>query len=382
MRLLIVQMTGNYPLDIGGPATVAYYLAYHLAKKGIEASMLIRLKERNELEKLRETHEFNILEKNVEIIPVHMRYDLKSMLNVPGVLYKIYKTTRNFKPENYDIIHYNSPPVDVTLFFPPKSKNKTKQTIAIHGGLLYESKNFIGRFLLRKYANLFHKVIALNNFSRKLALNAGFEESKIIQIPNGVDVDYFDSLETFPLEGDPSIIYAGRLAKIKGVDVLLNAFYYVLKKLPNAHLYIIGDGKEKKNLTKLAEKLVLKNVKFEGFIPSTKKVHQYIKSSDIFVLPSYRENFSISLLEAMAAKTPIIASNAEGNMEVLSSDKALFFNRGDSKELAEKIIQLANDKNFRTKLAEKAYSLAASRYSWSVVAAQYISVFNEVVNKC
>ncbi|OYT29179.1 MAG: hypothetical protein B6U95_02745 [Thermofilum sp. ex4484_82] len=114
-------MTGNYPLDIGGPATVAYYLAYHLAKKGIEASMLIRLKERNELEKLRETHEFNILEKNVEIIPVHMRYDLKSMLNVPGVLYKIYKTTRNFKPENYDIIHYNSPPVDVTLFFPPKS---------------------------------------------------------------------------------------------------------------------------------------------------------------------------------------------------------------------------------------------------------------------
>jgi len=162
----------------------------------------------------------------------------------------------------------------------------------------------------------------------------------------------------------------------------LKAFYYVLKELPNAHLYIIGDGKEKKHLIRLSEKLKLKSVKFEGYIPSIRKVHQFIKSSDIFVLPSYKENFSISLLEAMAAKTPIIASNVEGNIEVLSCCNALFFYKGDSEELAEKIIQLANDKDYKAKLAEKAYNLAASKYSWNVIVNQYIHVFEEVVNKC
>jgi len=235
---------------------------------------------------------------------------------------------------------------------------------------------------VKKYSDLFHRVIVLNEFSKKLALKAGFKESNIEKIPNGVDIDYFNSLEVIPLKGDPSIIYAGRLTKVKGVDVLLKAFSQVLREYPNAYLYIVGSGGEEGYLARLVERLGLtENVEFTGFIPSIRKVHQFIKSADIFVLPSYMENFSISLLEAMASKTPIIASDAEGNLEVLSSKEALFFRRGDYRELAEKIALLAGDKNYSSRLAERAYSLAASKYSWSVIVDRYLRIFKDLAGE-
>jgi len=378
----MVQMTGNYPLDIGGPATVAYYIAYNLALRNVEVSMLIRIKEQNELKELRKTSEFQILEEKINIIPVTMKYDFKNMVNIPAVLYKIYKVTRDFNPEKYDIIHYNSPPVDITLLYPLKSKGKTKQTIAIHGGLFYESGNFIGRSIMRRYSNLFQRVIALNEFSKKLALKAGFVESIIEKIPNGVDIDYFNKVNKISLDGDPSLVYAGRLTKVKGVDILLEAFHLFLKTHPKAHLYVIGNGKERAYLAKLVERLNLsENVTFTGFIPSIRKVHEFIKSADIFVLPSYMENFSISLLEAMASKTPIIASDAEGNLEVLVGKTALFFRRGDSRDLAEKIRVLAEDEEYRSKLAEEAYNLAIKEYSWDVVTNRYLQVFQNLVGE-
>ena len=373
----MVQMTGNYPLDIGGPATVAYHLASRLVRRNVRVSMIIRIKEKDEIDRLRAYDEFRELEKNVDITPVNVRYDLAG---VPGALYKLLKITKNFEPSDFDIIHYNSPPVDVTVLYPLKSRNKCKQTIAIHGGLFYESRNFIGRYIMKKYSKFFSKIIVLNNFSKRVALKAGLDESKMVKIPNGVDIEYFNHIKTFHLEGDPSIVYAGRLAKIKGVDVLIKAFYHVSRRIPESRLYIIGGGKEEGYLRQLAEKLKLKNIEFKGYIPFIGTVHQYIKSADIFVLPSYRENFSISLLEAMAAKTPIVASDAEGNLEVLSYDEALFFHRGDSEELADKIVKLAQDKRLRSKLSSNAYNLAVKQYSWDVVVDRYLRIFEEVTS--
>jgi len=377
MKINIVQMTGNYPLDIGGTSTVAYFLATKMADSGINVSMTIRTKDKDEINKLREFSKFREMEEKINIYPITISYNL---YNLPSILYKTLKTYSDFKPEKYDIIHYNSPPVDVTVFYPLKSRMKCLQTITIHGGLFYESKNFIGRYILKKYVNYFKKIIVLNSFSYSLVKKLNSNESKIEIIPNGVEVEYFDKLEKIELDGDPAIVYAGRLSQVKGIDTLIKSFLKVSKEMPNAKMYIIGDGPEKENLTKLAKKLALKNIVFMGFIPSINKVHRYIKSSDIFVLPSYKENFSISLLEAMAARTSIVVSDAEGNKDVLTKSEALFFSCGNATDLAEKIIHLGQNPSLRRNISDNAYSLAQSRYSWDNVVEKYMNVFNSLVN--
>ena len=123
----------------------------------------------------------------------------------------------------------------------------------------------------------------------------------------------------------------GRLVKIKGHIHLLEAFKKLHDQQPKAHLVIIGEGKERNNL----EKYIIQNQLSQViFLPGEIiNANRFVKAFDSFVLPSLEEGFGMVLLEAMAGKTPCIASNVGGIPTVLG-DKGKLVPPADVEALA------------------------------------------------
>ncbi|MGQ9514516.1 MAG: glycosyltransferase family 4 protein [Thermoproteota archaeon] len=375
-------MTGLYPVEIGGPASVSYYLSRELGSSGEEVTILTRVRKREQLERLKSSEEIANL-KNVNIQACQINYDLPNLLNIPLMAYKIRETTKRFLEREYDVVHYNSPPVDAAILLPISARRrKEKQTLAIHGGLFYESKNIIGRDIIKRERNFFERIVVLNNFSRKIASRAGMDESRMVTIPNGVDLEALESEEPLKLEGEPRILFTGRLAEVKGINLLIDAFKNISEEHKKAKLYIVGDGPLRNKAEEQVKNFGMRErVKFEGFVKSTREVYRYYRSADLLVLPSLVENFSITLLEAMGARLPIIASDAEGNREIISDgEDGILFKCGNPRDLEEKVLLLISDPNFGKKMAERAYEKVRARYTWSRVAQSYREMFNSIVD--
>jgi len=119
-----------------------------------------------------------------------------------------------------------------------------------------------------------------------------------------------------------SITTMGRLDSQKGQWHLVRAFSKVLDKVPDAHLYILGNGPLEDKLKELSDQLqILENVHFLGFVEAP---HAYIQKSRLFVLPSLFEGMSNTILEALNCGTPVIATDCEsGSREILAPDTGL-----------------------------------------------------------
>ena len=150
---------------------------------------------------------------------------------------------------------------------------------------------------------------------------------------------------------DIILISVGRLIKRKAYEYAIQA----VSKLPyqNIKYLIIGDGPEEDSLRELAKELkVDEKVEFLGFVSEEKK-YQYLSCSDIYILSSLHEGFGICLLEAMHSGLPIIATNNGGQTDFLEEwENALLVPIKDSEILAEKIIELIENKNLREEIAE------------------------------
>ena len=215
------------------------------------------------------------------------------------------------------------------------------------------------------------KVITVSNASKEKLVMKGVPKEKIEVIPNGVDLETFDRVEVKKSE-KPRIIYVGRLIRYKHVDDLLVAF----SRLDlDAELYIVGEGPERKNLEALAGKLrVNDKVTFTGFVSEAHKI-KLLKSSHVLVLPSTTEGFGIALVEAMAAKTPVIAADIPALRELVKDGKVgLLFKPRNIDELKAKIERLLIDAELQKKLSEIGYDLAKMKFAWDEIAKEVESL--------
>ena len=145
----------------------------------------------------------------------------------------------------------------------------------------------------------------------------------------------------------------GRLVPQKDYPTLLIAFSNVLEKLPDAELYIVGEGYLQKQLMELCKSLgVSSKVHWLG---KTEYINVFLSKIDLFILASKYEGFGLVLLEAMIAKKPIIAANNSAIPEVLGKTYEGLFSTGNEKALAQQINNAINDKNFSERLV-KSYS--------------------------
>ena len=140
------------------------------------------------------------------------------------------------------------------------------------------------------------------------------------------------------------LIFVGRLAPIKGVSVLLDAFAGTRDAHPDGHLTIVGDGPLRADLEAQAQRLgVSDSVTFTGYL-STEEVAAQLDASDVFVLPSFSEGVPVVLMEAMAARMPVIGPKVAGVEELVEDGVSGFaVPPGDVETLRARIVELMAD---------------------------------------
>lgn len=238
-------------------------------------------------------------------------------------------------------------------------------------------------FLSVKFAD---KVSALNNFSRKNALELyRFEENKIKILPNLVK----PKNENASGENKKNkILYVGRIEKRKGADILAKAVPIVLKKFPELIFEFIGpdtfEGPNNTSMTEYCKSLIPehfhKNITFCGLL-SNEEVNRKMSEAIIMVLPSFYEAFGIVLLEGMLNEAAIIATNVGGIPEIVENgETGILIDPGDFEELANAIIKLIENNEFRKNLVQKAKIKVLEKYSTINGISQFEHFYYDILN--
>ncbi len=138
----------------------------------------------------------------------------------------------------------------------------------------------------------------------------------------GVEPERYEKEEDRPPSGN--LLFVGRLAPVKGLPVLFEALANFGEDIGDWHLTIVGDGPMRTNLEDLASKLNLSsNITFAGY-QSQDAVADMLSNTDILVLPSFAEGVPVVLMEAMAARTAVVATQVAGVPELVEDQKSGF----------------------------------------------------------
>jgi phosphatidylinositol alpha-mannosyltransferase len=219
--------------------------------------------------------------------------------------------------------------------------------------------------------------IAVSDLARRWQMEA--LGSDAVEIPNGVDVDALASaprLAGYPRPGR-TVLFLGRYDEPrKGMAVLLDALPAVVERFPDLQLLIVGRGDEDQ-LRAQASGLV-EHLRFLGQVDDDAKASA-MRSADVYCAPNTGgESFGIVLVEAMAAGTPVVASDLDAFRRVLrDGDVGRLVPVDDSAALADALIAVLHDDALRRRYVA-AGAEAVRRYDWSVVANQIMRVYETV----
>lgn len=248
-----------------------------------------------------------------------------------------------------------------------------------HGRFFPDRKRF-KRIIYNQFLSLFTTqfVAVSEEIKRSLVTYEGIREKKIAIILNGVDLDKFNidiplekKKKEFNLKSTDKILgLVARLEIRKDIPTLLKAMTNVLKVFPETKLLIVGDGNLQTNLEDLSKELeIYKNVVFCG---RREDIPEIMKIIDIYVLSSISEGTSVSLLEAMAAKKPVVATNVGGNPKVIQDGiSGILVPPQNPEILAEKIISLLGNPEKCMKMGEEGYKRVKEKFSLQRMVSDY-----------
>jgi glycosyltransferase involved in cell wall biosynthesis len=168
----------------------------------------------------------------------------------------------------------------------------------------------------------------------------------------------------------------GRLVSVKNYPSLIKAFSQVYKNNAHTHLVLAGDGHERSALEQLTDQLNLKNR--IHFLGSRDDIPNVMNGFDLFVLPSFSEGLSNTLLEAMSCGVPVIASQVGGNPEIVKTDVSGFlYPSDDVNALAELLSTLCNSPSHIKKLSVLARKHIVNNYSLMSMVNNYETVYEQ-----
>lgn len=229
------------------------------------------------------------------------------------------------------------------------------------------------------------KVVTISEDAKTCLLSSNdLAETDVGVIDNGIPLDKFDSISQevslelknkIGLSTNHQVVgIVARLAVEKDHKTLIHAFSEVLQVNNSAVLLIVGDGPLSENLKELTRSLGIEsNVHFLGF---QQNIAEFISIFDVFVLSSTSEGMSLTLLEAMASKKPVIATNVGGNSEVVQ-DKITGFivPPQNSSIMANAINNLLRDKDQARTFALNGYQRIKSKYSLALMTEKYKKIY-------
>lgn len=221
------------------------------------------------------------------------------------------------------------------------------------------------RILAPELAKMSGIQIHTGDYFANKVLSWGAPSEKVVTIHNGFDPKTFNP-QTHPVEipVDGTILFtARRLVEKNGLEYLIKAMPKIVEKY-DAHLLIAGDGPHKPQLQRLAETLGLrKNILFIGLVPH-QKLPPYIVRSDIAIIPSLMESSSLFLIESMACKKAVVASNVGGIPEVLNRNCGVLVKPMDESALSTALLYLLSNDAVKNELAENAFQAVTNALTW------------------
>jgi phosphatidyl-myo-inositol alpha-mannosyltransferase len=196
-------------------------------------------------------------------------------------------------------------------------------------------------------------------------------------IPNGVDTSFFrPNGSGHPPSSEPELLFLGRLDPRNGLDTVLSAMPAVLERFPEVRLTIAGDGPLRRLYERLAAP-VERHVSFIGSVNGNRPA--FYSGADLYLCPTTKASFGITLLEAMACATPMVVSDITGFRELVSGgDEAVLVPKNDAGAWAETIIALLQDGGRRERMGAAGLTKAA-RFSWPNVTQEVTAVYRGVL---
>jgi 1,2-diacylglycerol 3-alpha-glucosyltransferase len=242
-----------------------------------------------------------------------------------------------------------------------------------------------GRFTeerVRRYLKQCAHIIAPTETIRGMLASSFGMEQNVTVIPTPVDLGRFQSApagevrERYGLKDSELLLFVGRIAREKGLGMLLEAFARVHQQRPNAHLLLVGTGPFEQEARALARRLGLQlAVTFAGAVPH-EHIPAYYRAADLFVFSSTTETQGLVLIESMAAGTPVVAVEAPGASDVLHGGGLL--TRPNSEDLARGILAALSDGGARERMVHEAVDIARE-YSVQSAADRMIAVYERVL---
>lgn len=209
-------------------------------------------------------------------------------------------------------------------------------------------------------------------------------------VPNGLDWRTYQTLpargrlrEQWGLRDDPVVLFLGRLHFKKGLDLLVPAFDEVRKRIPGAQLVIAGPDNEQYGQQVrgwVGERGLDAVVHFVGPLHGPDVVAAYV-DADVFALPSYTENFGMTVVEAMACAVPVVISDQVNIHGEISSAQAGLVTRCDVAEVADALQEVLLDVDRRRAMGEAGRLLAQQRYSWPAIVDALTKEYEAVIER-
>ncbi len=212
---------------------------------------------------------------------------------------------------------------------------------------------------------------------------------KVTIIPNGVNPHRRPLLATDEWEQvraewvaphEHLVYYIGRIQQEKGVDVLVDATWQVLKQDPDVKFVLAGTGALLDDVRwRVAVMHLNDRVVLPGYVNDTTRDNLY-QIADLAVFPSLYEPFGIVALEAMAARCPVIVSDVGGLGEVVENNvTGLKVMPGRSDLLADAILESLHNRAHAAQMAERAYQVVCQEYSWEHIARATAELYQEII---
>jgi glycosyltransferase involved in cell wall biosynthesis len=366
----------------GGPPKVIQGLSEALLEKGNEVFVFSSMKNRGE---------DLIFPKNVTVKTFSKSFFSRIW---KGHSFSLKKELEK-KISNFDIIHIHE-----TWHYPHfiayKLAKKFKKPFVVtpHGTFDLWCLNYKGvkkkifKFLIQG------KILREASFVQALTENElidikSFEKNSNIKvIPNGINIKDFGSnspsqilIKKYPhLENKKIILFLGRIHPIKGLDLLINSFSSIAEKNKDIHLLIVGP--DENNYQKQIEKIIKeknsqKTITFTGPLVGKEK-EEALNMSSVFVLPSYSEGFSMTVLEAMASKLPVIITH-QCNFPEISENNAGIAINPKVEELTEAMIKLLKNPLLAQEMGRNGKKLVEEKYTWEKIANQMTNLYENAI---
>jgi glycosyltransferase involved in cell wall biosynthesis len=382
MRILFVAQT--FAPVVGGAERYIAELSREMARKGAEVTVLAPDFRHNEMGKgLPKEDERD----GYRIIRANFRYTWKrkllyhmSSLPFGRDLKRVMERTRP------DIVHFQYPCPFGTLYGQVRMA-KALPFCSSHGSeILFLQRDPIGRRLFKQVLENMEAVFTMSNECTDLIRKGTTSKANFKVFFSGTRPEYFRPLDGGAPEGPPVILSASRLARRKGIDIVIDAFDMISKGHDDAQLHIVGDGPERKGLEKKASKVRHPDrIRFLGKVSDEALLREY-QTCAVYVLASRTipneddiEGLGLTLLEAMACERPVIGSTAGGVPSAIREGPkgwGLLFKEGGAKDLAKKLEKVLSDRDAADAMGEWGRKAVETIYNWDVITDKMLEVYS------